>query len=397
MLSDAMKFWDSISGKVKQLITGETQNAFRCERYEVSTAPNGSVIGVRKPFGAKELLLPYSAEVSSAAVGDPVLVVWWGSMSNAKVYYMANGFKGSDAGSGDFVLKTGDTMTGPLVLRQGTYVYQSDAGGGSAGYIKMATIQIKRAYCNAPITILYTRRGDSVATTLTLAFANSASLDPSIRSFTTDGNNLAAYIAKGSTSTWDLYIQKAEAYDSISVLGLFWGPYIMSGVTLTWVGEFASALPSGATQASSSVLTNVYPVGSVYVSMEKTSPASLFGGTWTQIENRFLYAAPLTATSGTTGGSSTHNHTTGNATLTLTQIPRHTHTVSITKTTAGYGGTIYNNYLNSQYSGDGTQTYTSSATGGNQNGTTAAHNHGNTGDANHTPPYFMVYAWYRVS
>ena len=83
MLSDALKFWESIAGKVKQLIRGETQNAFRCERYEVSTAPNGTVMGVKKPFG-NEILLPYSQEVSEASVGDPVLVVWWNSMSNAK-------------------------------------------------------------------------------------------------------------------------------------------------------------------------------------------------------------------------------------------------------------------------------------------------------------------------
>ena len=94
MLSEATKFWDAISGKVKQLIRGETQNTMRCERYEVTTAPNGTVVGVTKPFGSNELLLPYSSEIASASIGDPVLVVWWGSMSNAKVYYFADGYRG---------------------------------------------------------------------------------------------------------------------------------------------------------------------------------------------------------------------------------------------------------------------------------------------------------------
>jgi len=100
MLSEAQRFWEAIAGKVKQLIKGETQNAMRCERYEVTTAPDGTQIGVTKAFGTHELMLPYSAEVSNAAVGDPVLVVWWHSMSNAKVYYFADGFAGSSGGGG---------------------------------------------------------------------------------------------------------------------------------------------------------------------------------------------------------------------------------------------------------------------------------------------------------
>lgn len=94
MLSEAQRFWDAISGKVRQLIRGETQNAMRCERYEVTTAPNGVEMGVSKPYSTNELMLPYSSEVANAQVGDPVLVVWWNSMSNAKVCYYADGYRG---------------------------------------------------------------------------------------------------------------------------------------------------------------------------------------------------------------------------------------------------------------------------------------------------------------
>ena len=95
MLSEAKSFWDAIAGKVRELIRGETQNTFRMERYDVTTAPNGSRIGVTKPFGTNEIFLPYSAEVANATVGAPVLVTWWGSMSNAKVYYYADGYRGN--------------------------------------------------------------------------------------------------------------------------------------------------------------------------------------------------------------------------------------------------------------------------------------------------------------
>lgn len=52
----------------------------------------------------------------------------------------------------------------------------------------------------------------------------------------------------------------------------------------------------------------IYPIGSIYMSFNSTSPADLFGGTWEQITDRFLYCAD---SSGTTGGSNTHQHTYG--------------------------------------------------------------------------------------
>ena len=99
MISEAQRFWDAIAGKVKQAAQDVAQNTFRCERYEVTTAPNGYKMGVTLPLGTKEIFLPYSSEVSGATVGSQVLVVWWGSMSNAKVYYYANGYEGSSAKS----------------------------------------------------------------------------------------------------------------------------------------------------------------------------------------------------------------------------------------------------------------------------------------------------------
>lgn len=56
----------------------------------------------------------------------------------------------------------------------------------------------------------------------------------------------------------------------------------------------------------------IYPVGAVYQSFNNTSPATLFGGTWSQITSRFLYAAN---SSNSTGGASTHQHDYGIRTL----------------------------------------------------------------------------------
>lgn len=59
-----------------------------------------------------------------------------------------------------------------------------------------------------------------------------------------------------------------------------------------------------------------YPVGSVYISYVNTSPAVLFGGTWSQITTGVLRMANNT----NTGGSDTF-------TITSANLPKHTHSV----------------------------------------------------------------------
>lgn len=65
-------------------------------------------------------------------------------------------------------------------------------------------------------------------------------------------------------------------------------------------------------------LNAIYPVNSIYISYSHTSPASLFGGTWQRIENRFLWGIASSATIGSTSGEKTH-------TLTIAEMPSHNH------------------------------------------------------------------------
>ena len=64
-----------------------------------------------------------------------------------------------------------------------------------------------------------------------------------------------------------------------------------------------------ATVNGKTILEQTYPVGSIYMSVNNTSPASLFGGTWQQLKDRFILGAGDTYSNGATGGSDTHNHT----------------------------------------------------------------------------------------
>ena len=68
----------------------------------------------------------------------------------------------------------------------------------------------------------------------------------------------------------------------------------------------------------------IYPVGSIYLSVNSTNPSVLFGGTWEQIQDKFLLSAGSTYAAGTTGGAA--SVTSGGTALTQAQIPAHTHT-----------------------------------------------------------------------
>lgn len=79
------------------------------------------------------------------------------------------------------------------------------------------------------------------------------------------------------------------------------------------------------------LLDAVYPVGSVYISWSTTSPATLFGGTWTNIDGeRYLSLVSTSDSAGTSVGANS-------VTLSTAQLPSHNHTTSARW--IGYWGT----------------------------------------------------------
>ena len=66
------------------------------------------------------------------------------------------------------------------------------------------------------------------------------------------------------------------------------------------------------------LLNLVYPVGSIYWSSKNTNPGTLFGGTWTQIKDKFILTAGDYYSNGATGGAAT-------VTLTVSNMPSHSH------------------------------------------------------------------------
>lgn len=55
-----------------------------------------------------------------------------------------------------------------------------------------------------------------------------------------------------------------------------------------------------------SQVLNAYPVGSIYMSVNSTNPGELFGGTWEQIQGRFLLGQGSGYSVGAMGGEANH-------------------------------------------------------------------------------------------
>lgn len=82
-------------------------------------------------------------------------------------------------------------------------------------------------------------------------------------------------------------------------------------------------------QAKAEAILAAHPVGSLYWTSSTENPAITFGGgTWTRIKDKFVLAAGDTYASGGTGGAST-------VTLTVNQIPSHSHTFTGSAVTSG--------------------------------------------------------------
>ena len=172
------------------------------------------------------------------------------------------------------------------------------------------------------------------------------------------------------------------------------------------------------------VLDSVYPVGSIYMNVNSVSPAALFGGTWQEINGRFLLGRSDAHPAGQLKDGET-------VTLTVNHMPAHTHTgPSHTHTVPEHGHTAssasagaHQHVLkrsktsasgNKRYSGEGSDneekkvtsagahTHTITVANKAAFATTAAGtgNTGSTGGGNAVnimPPYLAVYIWVRTA
>lgn len=163
----------------------------------------------------------------------------------------------------------------------------------------------------------------------------------------------------------------------------------------------------------------IYPIGSIYLSVNNVNPSTMFGGTWVQIKDKFLLAAGDNYNNGSTGGEATH-------TLTKTEIPQtqvvsaqtpllaHNHDYTYSELPLPIridyqekpfveGGSVAYAYATPT---ERSYIHTSTEPAGNNEGTIPpyiTHGHSTTtadtatSSANNMPPYLTVNVWTRTA
>lgn len=139
-----------------------------------------------------------------------------------------------------------------------------------------------------------------------------------------------------------------------------------------------------------------YPVGAIYMSTSSTSPASLFGGSWTQIQNQFLLAAGSGYSAGSTGGSTTHSHSYGIRYNSFYATFVGDDTTAIRTLT--YNGTSETGYKDSIWVQDVSTKRNSGLSSGSTSTSSASYlNRTTTSGNSNMPPYLAVYVWKRTA
>lgn len=192
-----------------------------------------------------------------------------------------------------------------------------------------------------------------------------------------------AYISRSanSTSIAQADITNMVGTDACPFVAGVAGTVNIDDLLAQWDDEFGtwfegikgqlSTDAAGNLQTQIDQLKQLVGVGRYYWSDDPTSPASLFGGTWEQIKDKFLLAAGGIYAVGSTGGEAS-------VSLTVEEIPSHNHGNYIELAT-----NASNKYISSG-SAYGDLYRATANTGGGQ-------------PHNNMPPYQAAYCWKRIA
>ena len=179
-------------------------------------------------------------------------------------------------------------------------------------------------------------------------------------------------------------------------------------------------LDNNGTSIINAIMLAVYPVGSIYMSVNNTNPGTLFGGTWvawgsgqvpvgvkttdTDFNTVEKTGGAKTASTSYTPKGTNSGGSVGNHTLTTSEMPSHAHDFNV-NITHGDGQVVTAEYINAGLAyGSCRRRYVDATYGSGAGG---AHNHGFTNPTftgtaatiteSTVQPYITCYMWKRTA
>jgi hypothetical protein len=251
---------------------------------------------------------------------------------------------------------------------------------------------------NVPDTMQVAQMSDDAAASWSMGFPSQTSISKGQGGYYVSRQDMngalnrlsefAMFAQSGSVYNWSAlvdyptgaHVRGSNGIEYITVADN--GPGVASAVNPVNDGTYTAWKPY-----MRSIADFIYPVGSIYMSLNNTSPADLFGGTWEPIAGRFLLGTGGSYNTGDTGGAATkklavaempvHNHTAstanaGNHSHTATNADNGAHTHPVTVNDAG----AHTHSVSGNAASAGTHTHSINITNGAQSA--GAHTHGVT-------------------
>ena len=154
--------------------------------------------------------------------------------------------------------------------------------------------------------------------------------------------------------------------------------------------KIQNTLVDGGNPDTSWLIDKIYPVGSIYMSVNDVDPAVIFGGNWERIQGRFLLGTGSGYGLGAMGGESSVQ-------LTTEQMPSHKHNpyldnvvINGVKGTDSFGQALSSGGPEGVAPAGGFQV-------GNRTGTLQTTSTGGNQAHNNMPPYLAVNIWKRTA
>lgn len=425
-----------------------------CTTYNGSTSIGSKTCTLK--LSVPSSVVPTISSLTAARV-DGTVPSTWGIyvQSKSKATLTINGAAGSYGStissysiSGGGYSGTSSSLTTGFLNTSGTITFTAKVTDSRGRTSAAATISISVVAYAAPSFSSYSSQrclssgtvneeGTYVKGTVTYSYASCSSKNTVTRttyykkSTASSWTNASASFSSGTAFTfgggnlsadysYDIRYTIADAFTTVNVYDVVTTAAVVmdfkaggKGVAVGKVSEFDDTFEVSekwdvkvyGKLLKSYLVDSIYPVGSIYMSVDSTSPGTLFGGTWSQLQNRFLLGAGSSYTAGNTGGAST-------VTLTTSQIPSHTHTFtgsSATTSSDSHTHTVPNTKGNNSGSATRAETWAdASASGRTLTTSSDAHTHTVTakgtnsstgGGGSHTnmPPYLVVYMWKRTA
>ena len=133
---------------------------------------------------------------------------------------------------------------GSTIQQGNRYAASSPEQSDKEGFVLMARITVIAANADTPITFVFSRRGATMPMYVHISLINNTAEDATVNKVVYEGENYGAYLAEVDGLTWDLYIEKSSAEDTITLQDWWTSKTMETRASVTFPGTWSETVPT---------------------------------------------------------------------------------------------------------------------------------------------------------